>query len=186
VSDPVATPLARTLPDDRTWWRVADTAWADPLDPTWADRTGGRWNTPGDGPTLYLSADVDTARAQVARMLRGTAVDPEDRREDAPFVLLEVALPRRQRAADAVTDVGLASLGLPRSYPRRARGGEVPWSDCRRAARRVRAAHLRGVHARSAAHDEGTELAWFPAATARAALVSPPRAFAEWRHASTG
>jgi len=128
-------PHAVTLPADHTWWRVADTAWADPLDPTWADRTGGRWNAPGDGPTLYLNADVETARAQVPRMLLGTAVDPEDLRDDAPFVLVPVALPARQRVADATTDTGLVALGLPRGYPRRTRGGEVPWSACRRAAR---------------------------------------------------
>jgi len=178
------TPGPRTvrLDDGRTWWRVADLAWDDPVDPTWADRTGGRWNTPGDGPTLYLNADTATARAQVGRMLQGTAIDPEDLRDDAPFVLVPVGLPARQRVADATTDVGLQALGLPRTYPRRARGGEVPWSECRRAARAVRAAHLRGVLSRSAAADHGQELAWFPARGARAEVTGPVQPFGVWRH----
>jgi hypothetical protein len=178
------TPGPRTvrLEDGRTWWRVADLAWADPLDPTWADRTGGRWNAPGDGPTLYLNGDVATARSQIGRMLRGTAIDVEDLRDDAPFVLVPVGLPARQRVADATTDIGLRALGLPRTYPRRPRGGEVPWSDCRRAAREVRAARLRGVLCRSAALDGGEELAWFPARAARADVVGDPQPFAAWRH----
>ena len=175
-------PRAVSLDDDRTWWRVADVAWDDPVDPVWADRVGGRWNTPGDGPTLYLSADVDTARAQVGRMLEGTAIAPEDLRDDAPFVLVPVALPARQRVADATTDVGLAALGLPRTYPRRPRGGEVPWTECRRAARLVRRVPLRGVLARSAARDGGQELAWVPARAAEARVSGRVRAFADWRH----
>jgi len=148
-------PHATTLPTDHTWWRVADMAWDDPLDASWADRTGGRWNTPGDGPTLYLNADLATARAQIPRMLQGTAIDPEDLRDDAPYVVVPLALPARQRVADATTDTGVVALGLPRTYPLRPRGGEVPWSACRRAARDVRAAGLRGVSARSAATPDG-------------------------------
>jgi hypothetical protein len=163
---------------------VADSAWEDPLDATWADRTGGRWNTPGDGPTLYLNADLATARAQIPRMLQGTAIDPEDLRDDAPYVVVPVTLPSRQRVADATSDTGLVALGLPRTYPSRPRGGEVPWSACRRAARDVRAARLRGVSARSAATPDGfgRELAWFPASGARARAAGGPLEFAEWRH----
>jgi hypothetical protein len=179
------TPHAATLTPETLWWRVADTSWDDPLDATWADRAGGRWNTPGDGPTLYLNADLDTARAQIARMLQGTAIDVEDLRDDAPFVAVPVRLPTRQRVADATTDVGLVALGLPRTYPRRARGGTVGWTTCRRAARAVRDARLRGIHARSAATQDGTgrELAWFPARAARAVLAGDPLAYAAWRHA---
>jgi hypothetical protein len=177
-------PHATALPAGHTWWRVADAAWDDPLDATWADRAGGRWNAPGDGPTLYLNADVATARAQVPRMLAGTAIDPEDLRDDAPFVLIPVRLPSRQRVADATTDTGLVALGLPRTYPRRPRGGEVPWAACRAAARTVRTAGLRGVHARSAATPDGSgrELAWFPAPGARARAGGPALDFAAWRH----
>ena len=177
-------PHAITLPAETTWWRVADTSWDDPLDPTWADHAGGRWNSPGDGPTLYLNADLDTARAQVHRMLEGTPIDVEDLRDDAPFVAVPVHLPSRQRVADATTDLGLMALGLPRTYPRKSRGGSVGWASCRRAARVVRAARLRGVLARSAATPDGggRELAWFPGRGSRAQPAGEPRVFAEWRH----
>lgn len=171
-----------TLEDGHRWLRVADAAWEDPLDASYADRAGGRWNAPGDGPTLYLNADLATARAQIARMLEGTAIDPEDLRDDAPYVLVAAVLPSRQRVADATTDTGLVALGLPRTYPRRARSGPVPWRDCRRAARAVRAEGLRGVLARSAARDGGRELAWFPARGARATAQGEPLPFAAWRH----
>ncbi len=175
-----------TLDDGRQWLRVADASWTDPLDPSYADRAGGRWNAPGDGPTLYLNADRDTARAQVERMLEGTAIDVEDLRDDAPFVLVTATLPARQRVADATSDTGLVALGLPRTYPRRPSGGEVPWSTCRRAARGVRAEGLRGVLSRSAAlaaaGRAGQELAWFPARGARASAVGEPLPFVAWRH----
>lgn len=173
-----------TLEEGHRWLRVADSSWQDPLDPSYADAAGGRWNAPGDGPTLYLNADLETARAQVARLLSDTAIDVEDLRDDAPFVLVTATLPARQRAADATSDTGLAALGLARSYPRRPRGGEVPWSACRRAAREVRAAGLRGVLARSAATPDGSgrELAWFPARGAVATAVGNPQPFSAWRH----
>jgi hypothetical protein len=174
-----------TLAEGHRWLRIADESWEDPLDPTYADIAGGRWNSPGDGPTLYLNADEATARAQIARLLEGTSVDPADLRDDAPYVMVRATLPARQRVADATTDTGLVALGLPRSYPRRARGGLVPWATCRRAARVVRAEGLRGVLARSAAtrDDVGRELAWFPARGARASAVGEPVPFARWRHA---
>jgi hypothetical protein len=176
------------------WLRVAHRDWTDPLSADYADEYGGRWNAPGDGPTLYLNADEDTARAQIRRLLEGTPVDYEDLADDAPFVLVSAALPKRQRVADAGTDLGLVSLGLPTTYPRRPRGGEVSWAACRRAAHVVRTASLRGVLARSAAlpfavpaapagtEARGTELAWFPAPRATATEVGRRRGFRQWRH----
>jgi hypothetical protein len=93
-----------------------------------------------------------------------------------------VRLPTRQRAADAVSDTGLTALGLPRTYPRRRDGTDVPWASCRRAAAAVRRARLRGVLARSAALVGGEELAWFPAGSARATVAGRAAPFAEWRY----
>lgn len=178
------TPHALLLPDGWHWRRVADASWQDPLDPTYADQVGGRWNSPGDGPTLYLCEDVAVARAQIRRLLEPTPVDVGDLADDAPFVLVSATLPERQRVADAASDTGLRSIGLPASYPSRPHGGKVPWRDCRRAARAVRGAALRGVLARPAVADAGTgrELAWFPAARAHATMVGRPIPFARWRH----
>ena len=109
-------------------------------------------------------------------------MDVTDLADDAPFVLVTVTLPVRQRVADATTDTGLRSLRLPATYPLRPRGGKVPWRDCRRAAREVRAAGLRGVLSRSAVASAapGHELAWFPAARAHAVQVGAPMPFASW------
>jgi hypothetical protein len=181
-------PHATTLPEPHRWWRVADEAWDDPVDPTWADRVGGRWNSPGDGPTLYLNLDVDTARAQIARLLDGSPIDPEDLRDDAPYVLVPVVLPSRQKVADATTDTGLVALGLPRTYPLTSRGHGVRWAPCRAAARTTRGAGLRGIYARSAATADGggRELAWFPARGAHARIDGDVLPFATWRHGGAG
>lgn len=180
-------PHAVGLVDGQHWLRVADASWADPLDPTYADRFGGRWNSPGDGPTLYLCEDLAVARAQLQRLLDPTPVDVTDLADDAPFVLVTAVLPDRQRVADASTDIGLRSLGLPASYPLGPRGGKVPWRECRRAAHLVRATSLHGVLARSAVVETGPgrELAWFPAGKARATAVGKPRPYARWRYQRT-
>ncbi len=175
-------PHRTTLPEGHEWFRVADASWIDPLDPNFANEVGGRWNTPGDGATLYLCEDVEVARAQIRRLLAPTPVDAEDLAPDAPYVLVTASLPGRQQVADAFSDTGLRALGLPASYPRRRSGGRVPWADCRHAAKRVRAATLRGVLARSAwqVAGAGRELAWFPAPRAHARRVGPVQPFSAW------
>jgi len=74
------TPHTHLLPNQRVWLRVADPGWEDPLDARWAGRTGGRWNPPGSHPTLYLNADLETARLQILRLREGTPVDIETSR----------------------------------------------------------------------------------------------------------
>ena len=180
-------PRAETLPDGWRWWRLADEAWQDPLDPTYADRAGGRWNAPGDGPTLYLNGDVATARAQLVRLLAGSPIDPEDLADDAPFVLVPVRLPARQRVADAHTDTGLAALGLPTTYPRGRPGRRRPVVALPGGCPRGAGGGLRGVRTRSAApawalaDGVGDELAWFPRRGARATPDGPVRRFRQWR-----
>ena len=44
-----------------------------------------------------FETNVDTARAQISRLLDGSPIDPEDLRDDAPFVLVPVVLPTRQQ-----------------------------------------------------------------------------------------
>jgi RES domain-containing protein len=180
-------PHSVALVEGQVWLRVADSSWDEPLDPTYADRVGGRWNGPGDGPTLYLCDTLEVAQAQIRRLLEPTPIDVADLADTAPFVLVRAKLPTRQRVADASSDTGLRSLGLPASYPRRPNNEKVTWRECRRAARTVRAAGLRGVLARSAVADvtEGRELAWFPAARARAVAVGESLPFASWRRGTS-
>jgi len=166
---------------ERRWLRVADEEWADPLDPSWAARFGGRWNPPHSFPTLYLNEDLATAQAQISKLLAGQPVEPEDL--DPPYVLVVVALPRRQRVADAATDDGLRGLGLPTSYPNDEAGNEIGRDACQPIGTAVHEAGLRGLHCRSAATADGSgrELAWFPArSTSRATQVGAAMPFASW------
>jgi RES domain-containing protein len=155
-----------TPPKGRVWLRVASGAWKNPLDPSFAERLGGRWNPPGEYPTLYLNADLATARNQLERMLEGYPAGLDDL-DDAAFLLVAVQLPERQRCADAVSVAGLKSLGLPSSYPLDAHGQLVPHSRCQRVGKAVRGKRLRGLWCRSAAARDGRgrELAWFPSST---------------------
>jgi hypothetical protein len=176
----VIDPLPDALPDSRHWFRVADESWDDPLDPSYAQRRGGRWNPPGSFPTLYLNENLATARAQITHMLQGSPVDPEDL--DAPYVLVTVSLPRSQIAADAVTDDGLGSLGLPSTYPV-LDDALVSHDKCQPIGAAVKLAGLRGIHTRSVATRDGSgrELAWFPARpSSKARRTAPDRPFADW------
>ena len=174
-------PVPRRLPNTKHWYRVADEKWDDPLDPGFAQRFGGRWNPPDSYPTLYLNEDVDTARAQIQRMLDGSPVRPEDL--DPPYVLVTATLPSRQVVADAVTDVGLESLDLPATYPVDNDGNTIPHTICQPIGSTVKDENLRCVHSRSAATPDGTgrELAWFPARTSsKATPLGDPLPFSSW------
>ena len=150
-------------PADHLWVRVCRPGWVDPFDPGFARERGGRWTPPGSWPTLYLSRDVATARLQVARLLEGTGVAPDDLTDDA-FELVATRLPRRQVAADVVTAGGVAAAGLPAGYPDAGDGTRVSHDACRPVAGEAYADGLDGVECRSAASVAGTgrELAWWP------------------------
>jgi hypothetical protein len=171
------------IPDRYTWLRVADATWSHPLDPSWAARFGGRWNAPGSFPVLYVNEDLYTARAQIHALLRAWPANPEDLRDDAPYVLVLAGLPRRQDVADALSDEGLETLGLRSSYPLDPRGDPVPHEPCQMIGTTVHSARLRGVWCRSAATGDasGRELAWFPSGPgARARSLGDPVPFARW------
>ena len=108
--------------------RVAKRDWADPLDASFAGVHGGRWNPPGSWPTLYLNRDLDTARAQMGRLLEGTFAEPEDLSDDA-FVLVAARLPR-EVVVDVVSAAGVNAAGLPSSYPLNANGSVVSHRRC--------------------------------------------------------
>lgn len=174
------TPRVEQLPDGHEWFRVVDPDWVDPLDPSFAGANGGRWNPPGSHPTLYLNEDVATARSQVAKLLEGSPVQPDDL--DPGFDLVVATLPRSQDVADAVSDEGLEALGLPVTYPRHGNGRPVQHEVCQPVGMLVYEAGLRGVHARSAAdwNGGGRELAWFPARSSSRASLVGRRRFEEW------
>lgn len=171
-------PKVEALPDGHRWLRVADPAWVDPLDTSYAEALGGRWNPPGSFATLYLNEDLRTARAQVEAVLAGSPVDPEDL--DQGFDLVVATLPRDQHVADAITNEGLAALGLPETYPLHRNGRPVRHEDCQPVGAAVAGEGLRGVHARSAVLDDGRELAWFPARRSSRARLESRLAFRDW------
>lgn len=175
------------LPYRRTWLRVAEPEWSDPLDPSYAEEHGGRWNPPRSFPTLYLNGDVVTARLQLERLIDGSPVRVDDL-DDNAYVLIAALLPRTQTCADAISAAGLRALSLPETYPRDADGRRVDHGTCQRVGARVHAAGIRGVWCRSACTDDGKgrELAWFPAT--RRSLARPawarPLPLGRWRDAT--
>lgn len=179
-------PQPLDLPDRQHWLRVADASWAEPLDTSYAREHGGRWNPPSWGDTLYLSADLATARAQVVARADLSGFDVDDLTDDAPYLLVTAVLPAGQRATDAQSAVGLAAIGLPTTYPDDGTGKLVPWERCQPIGPATVAAGLTGVLARSAlaAEPDGRELAWYPRPGQLATAVSTTL-FAHWRHNNT-
>ena len=150
-----------TVPIGGLYYRVADPDWADPLDASFAAAPPGqRWNPPGL-ECLYLNQNVATARANVARRFTGLPYGPEDLEPATAPLLLGVGI-ADGKAADAFTDAGLVSVGLPTSYPLDAAGGLIRHNVCQPVGRSVHDAGLDGIDCRSAASSRGRELAWFP------------------------
>ena len=145
---------------------------------TEAGANAGRWMAPGDSAAVVLAGDEEAARAQVAEALNGTSIDFADLRGDAPLALVTVAVPSKQRVAEATTDSGLVGLGLPASYPNKARGGSVANTDRRKAVKAARAANLRGIVIGLV--NGGTEFVWLPAKGAQATISGRAKPFARW------
>lgn len=178
------TPRTVDLPDQRVWLRVADPAWSNPLDPTFAQIKGNRWNAPGSYTTLYLNADVITARLQIERMCAGSPVTPEDLADDA-YTLVAATIASNQRAADVVTDQGVEAVGLPATYPLDAERNSIPHQRCQPIGQLLFDAGLNGVWCRSACSGDGRgrELAWFVRSQAATTLWDQPLPFGLWRYA---
>jgi hypothetical protein len=169
----------RTIVRGGRYLRVADPDWEDPLDGRAAAIRGGRWNPPESFPVVYLCRTVAVARANVYRLLAGQPYGPEDLRPGAGPVLVVTRAPER-RYMNAVTDAGLAAVGLPRSFPRDGRGRIVPHRRCQPIGERAHERGLPGVAARSAAPTApagGEELAFFGRGRLRRGAIMD---FEEW------
>ncbi len=174
--------IRETLPEGFTWWRVADPGWENPLDPRFAGARGGRWNPPGSFPVLYLDEDRVTARLNLQAFLADWPYELEDLRDDTGPVLVGCVLPACQTVCDAHSEAGLRAVGLPTTYPLDENGAILPHAPCQAIGLRVRATHLRGVHARSARSSDGSgrELAWFPATVRMVARHGITSMLSEW------
>jgi hypothetical protein len=159
--------------------RVADPHWSDPLSPEHARRRGGRWNPPGSFGVVYLDASLELARAQVRHRLEPRSVRPEDLEPDQGPILVHTRVPQDQYV-DAVSDEGLAELGLPATYPVDRRGAAIPHTVCQPIGQAAWDAGERGIACRSAAHaapPDAEELAFF---ARRRLRVQRTEAFADW------
>ena len=174
--------VVERIPDDHSWWRIADPAWADPLDPNFAQRRGGRWNPPESFPTLYLNEDKVMARLNLRAFIDGWPYEPEELREDTGPVLVECTLPRRQVVCDMHTPEGVRAAGMPITYPLGRDGAVIGRDRCQLVGERARDQGLRGVRARSAQSRDGAgrELAWFPAFVGSVARRVATLAFPVW------
>ncbi len=146
-----------------SYFRVADAAWKDPLDARYAQTSGGRWNPAGSFGVLYLNASREVARANVARRLEGQPYGPEDLVEGSGPVLVELTVPT-SLYVDALSARGLASIGLPPTYPVHGNGRRVSWSRCQPLGRKAWEAGEPGIACWSAAmrrDARGEELALF-------------------------
>lgn len=142
--------------------RIAEAGRRDPLSGRYSRESGGRWNAPGSFEVVYLNATVEVARAQVRRKLEPRGIFPEDLEPDQGPDLIHTEVPN-QPYVDACTERGLASLGLPPSYPLDARGKRVPHTACQPIGQEVWNAAGAGIACRSAASapHQGEELAYF-------------------------
>ena len=153
----------RHLARGGSYLRVADPDWRDPLSPEHARHSGGRWNPPGRFGVTYLNASRSVARAQVRHRLEPRGIRPEDFDSGEGPVLVRTEVPE-DRYVDAVTDRGLASLGLPESYPLDAGGSVVPHSSCQPIGKQAWSEGEPGIACRSAARTApvgGEELVYF-------------------------
>lgn len=171
--------------------RVADPAWRDPLDGSFSLVRGGRWNSPGGFPVVYLNASLAVARANLRRRFQGLPYGPHDL-DPAAAPLLVATEVAEDRFVDVVTDEGCLSADLPASYPWRQDGELVEWERCQEMGARAWAEGAPGIACRSAAtalpsagesaeapqRSPGEELAWFQ----RDGKLQPLRVqlFEEW------
>lgn len=163
-----------------TYYRVADSDWADPLDGSPSMINGGRWNPPRLFPVVYLNRSVSLARLFIAHKLRDLPYGPEDLDPDSGPVLVNVDLPS-ERYVDVVTDAGCAAAGLPISYPVDASGHMVERQSCWPIGEVAWRQDEAGIACRSATHGaprSDEELAWFQQDTRLTADGVEP--FLEW------
>jgi hypothetical protein len=158
--------------------RVADPGWEEPLSGKYARQRGGRWNPPESFDVVYLNASIDVARAQVRHKLAPLGVGPEDLEPARGPVLVHTEV-LAEGYVDAVTERGLASLGLPATYPLDSVGEKIEHAVCQPMGLEAHQVGEGGIACRSAAGmpSPGEELAYFGKQRLRITRSEP---FSEW------
>lgn len=153
----------RRAPRSGPYHRVAEIAWENPMDGAPGKATGGRWNSPGSFPVVYLNRTVKLARLYVAQKLRDQPYGPEDIDPETGDVLATVNLSPHDYV-DVISDQGCLAVGLPVSYPIDESGRLTPHKVCQPIGDEAWQANERGIACRSAtagAAADDEELAWF-------------------------
>lgn len=146
------------------------------VDGTYAQREGGRWNPPASFPVLYTSCTEAVAIANLRRRHRGAPFQPWelDEADQADLYGLDVD---QDRLVDALSDTGLAGVGLLPTYP-----DQVGHNVTQPIGERLYRETYAGVWCRSAADRTGEEIALFVNAEHAAipTVAGPPRRLWEW------
>lgn len=149
----------RRIPRGGSYYRVCKPGWADCTDSSFSQVHGGWWNAPGAHRVLYLNRTVRMAALQAMENFRGEAHSLFDLRPDRRPRLQAFDVPQDEYV-DAVTDEGLAALGLPAEYPE-----GVEWNQCQPIGQVAYDAGEPGIACRTACRGGGDpdheELAWF-------------------------
>lgn len=130
---------------------------------------GGRWHPPGAFPVLYTACDLRTCRLRYLRWLADEGLEEGDLAPDRRRVVYELHV-RQDRLVDAVSDEGLAALGLPPSYP-----GGIGHDVTQPIGRTVHEQGLPGVWCRSSVLPPAQEIALFTDYARTPAVTSGPR-----------
>jgi len=101
-----------------TYYRVCGPDWADCGDTSYSKQKGGRWNPPGSFGVLYLNKTRQLAALQARLNFVGSPIMLFDLKPERRPHLQSFVIPKH-RLVDAVSDQGLAALGLAATYPYR-------------------------------------------------------------------
>ncbi len=165
-------------------WRVCGPDWEDPGDTSYSQKYGGRWNAPGSFGVLYLNATQSVAAAQARAYFRASGFELDDVRESERPDLVEFTV-QPLEVVDVVSDAGVASCGLPASYPY-----EVTHSVCQTIGAAIFATDESGVACRSACECTapgqfiGEELALFDHGDGVLATPGRRTGFTDWYDAA--
>jgi len=177
---------ARHVRRSGLYYRVCDPDWKDCTDTSFSKVSGGRWNEAGRFGVLYLCRDLIVAAANARKNFEGEIHSLYDLKPEFRPVAMEFSLGRSpgHRFVDAVSQAGLAELGLPPTYPVAENGALVPRNRCRPIGFATYEAGEAGIGCRSAAEPAeggwvGEELALFDRASGFAAAGKRHR-FADW------
>jgi len=147
---------------------------ANPMDGTYSMRRGQRWNARGSFPVVYTNCTVEVAINNIWHQHKGESGRPWEVDSERQPDLYEIQMDQ-DGLVDIVTAVGVAAVGLPVEYP-----DGVPYSTTQPIGQLLYNEKRPGIWCRSAAQEDGEEIALFTDYCNSPHNVSPPKRFWEW------